>query len=38
MFVVELVNVIQKKHNFLCMILVYFDLLLGVHFMKMHSQ
>jgi hypothetical protein len=33
MSILELMNVIQKKDNFYCMVLVYFDLLLGVHFM-----
>ncbi len=38
MSVLELMNVIQKKDNYQCMVRLYFDLLLGVHSMKAHSQ
>lgn len=38
MSVLELMKVIQKKDNFQWMVLLYFDLLLGVHSMKAHSQ
>ncbi len=38
MSVLELMKVIQKKDNFQCMVLLYFDLLLGVHSMKAHSE
>jgi hypothetical protein len=38
MFILELMNFIQKRDNLQCMVLVYFDLLLGGHCMKAHSQ
>jgi hypothetical protein len=38
MSILELMNVIQNKDNFQCMVLLYFDMLVGLHSMKVHSQ